>query len=299
MNLSKTFLFFSLTAATILFACQSHKKESTAHRTAEYLPEKVEATDLVRSSAIRVFIGDSLFEYIDGGAELYHLYNFIDVATADYKINDLEIVADIYKFNNSVNAYGLYSMLRPNNARIIRLGVEGFSDEASLEFIKGDFLVRLISYGEAPDISDILKMLAEQINKSLPGDTLKPPAFRLFPDQHKIDNTDKYVAESFLGQKFLTAVYTQDYAIDKDTLTLLLVEEQTTGKLNQWHQAAAGNIDSRINLQQYPFDYANAIAYDDSYYGKIIASMKNSRLVGVINYKDDYADFLAGWLNSL
>jgi hypothetical protein len=73
-----------------------------------------------------VFVGDSLWEYINGGAELYHTYEFVDVATAYYLQDSTEIVVDIYRFATPDDAYGMYTQLRPGGPGTMNYGIEGF-----------------------------------------------------------------------------------------------------------------------------------------------------------------------------
>ena len=111
----------------MIVSCGSKKKAEDTSAPQNFLPESSAKTNLKRISDVRTFVGQTLWEYIDGGAEIYYLYDFEIVATADYKADSVEIVVDIYKFDSPDNAYGLYSMLRPVDAQPVKLGLPEFS----------------------------------------------------------------------------------------------------------------------------------------------------------------------------
>jgi hypothetical protein len=252
-----------------------------------------------RSSEIRTFYGDSLWQYINGGAERYHRYNFVGVATADYKTEATEITVDIYRFDNAVNAYGLYSMVRPENARLLSLGVEGFASVGSLQFVKGKYLVSLIGYDESDATNHALAQAAEELNKLIPGTTNRPDVFEIFPEDKALRATDRYFAESFLGIGFLTHVYSQSYLIDADTITLFLSQDDPSAKLLEWSKHAAENGTIELVTSDLPFDEGKALITYDAYYGRIIAGLRKGKLVGMVGYSEKHREFLVEWLRSL
>jgi hypothetical protein len=280
------------------FSC-GEKKETIALNTGDFLPEKSTRSELTRSSDIRIFAGESLWEYINGGAEVYHDYNFVEVATADYKINDIEIVADIYRFDTAENAYGLYSMLRLDEAETIRLGIEGFISPASINFVKGPYLIRLTGFVETAESDITLINFAEELNKIVPGAVEKPKRFSLFPAEHRLPGRDKYYAKLFMGQKFLTLVYSQDYELKDDTITLFMLEDKSGGKYMKWLEFAESIKKTKTPPKDIPFDEDYCFIIEDNFYGDILAGLRQGHLVGMINFKEKHRDHFVTWLTSL
>lgn len=265
----------------------------------DFLPGEFTDATAQRSSEIRTFYDDSLWQYINGGAELYYRYNFVEVATADYKTGTTEFTVDIYRFDNPLNAYGLYSMIRPENARLVSLGVEGFVSLGSLQFVKGEYLINLIGYDESNATNFALAQAAEELNKLIPGTTDRPGTFDLFPEDKALRATDRYSAESFLGIGFLTYVYSQDYLLDADTVTLFLSDDMPNAKLLEWSKHAAENGTIELVTNDLPFDEDKAFITYDSYYGKIIAGLRKGNLVGMVDYNERNRGYLVEWLESL
>lgn len=291
-------VFVAIAILALTLAC-SNDKPATDISTAGHLATSFDAVAIARSSPPRTFVGQDLYEYINGGAELYHQYGFVEVATADYKKGVTEMVVDLYRFDSPVNAYGLYSMLRPDGADLFMLGTEGFIAPSKLEFVKGDLLVRVIGYDDSDETNLALVNLADQMEKQLPGVKQLPAAFGQLPSDNIVNGTAKYFAEAYLGQSFLSAVYCRDFQLDSSVVTLFMCNEDGGTKLLEWSRTAeeAGKlIDAPASLT---FDDGKAIGIDDSYYGQIVAGMRGSRLVGVVGYSDECQKFFDGWLNSL
>ena len=263
-----------------------------------FLPLEFADAAARRSSEIRMFYDDSLWQYINGGAELYHRYNFVEVATVDYKTKATEITVDIYRFDNAVNAYGLYSMIRPQKARLLSLGVEGFASAGSLQFVKGEYFVNLIGYNESDATNHALAQAAQELSKLIPGTTNRPDAFEIFPEDKALCATDRYFAESFLGTGFLTHVFSRRYLVDADTITLFLSQDEPSAMLLEWskHAAESGKID--LVASDFPFDNGKAFITYDAYYGKIIAGLRKEKLVGMVGYSERHKRYFIDWLES-
>ena len=284
---------------SVTLNCNNNKEQPENLSPEQFLPQTLKNTNAVRSSEIRVFHGDSLWQYINGGADLYHLYNFVEVATADYKINTAEITIDIYRFDNNTNAYGLYTAIRPGKARLLSLGVEGFVSAASLKFVKGSFVISLTGYDESKETSRALSQAASNLNELIPGTINRPDAFALFPEENQIRSTDMYSVHSFLGRKTLTRIYSQRYLLESDTVTLFLSFDKPHSKLQEWSRFAAGEDKKEKVTSDLPFDDDKAFITHDAYYGRIIAGLRKGKLVGMVGYSEKCERFFADWLQSL
>jgi hypothetical protein len=279
--------------------CGDLKKDSTTVSFESFFPETFSQTNLYRADSIRIFVGDSLWEYINGGAEFYHLHDFVSVATTTYKNKDIEVVADIYKFADSLKAYGLYSMFPRTDADIINLGVEGFITTANINFVKGEYLVKLIGYDESSESDAAMINLAEELNKLMPGITSKPEIFGHFPPEGKIKASDKYYVQQFLGQKFLADIYSTDYFLNGDTITLFISDDQTGAKYMAWNSYADNTNMIAKAPEAIEFDENSGFILGDSYQGDILAGLKNGRLIGIVNYTPNQQDMFIEWINGL
>jgi len=260
------------------------------------LPTQFGSSGIERTTNPETYAGQSLYEYINGGAELYHLYNFINVTTATYKSREAEIVADIYKFDTPDNAFGLYTLMRPDNPETVTLGVEGFTTSSSLEFVKDKYLVRVTGYDNSQETQNGIAKIAAELSSSLSGKTTKPDVFSYFPKQNMIPASEKYLADSYMGYSFINHVYTINYGIDGDTLTLFTTDDPDGEKYLQWSEALGDEIKP---LTDFSYEQGKAFLMPDEFYGHIAAGLKKGKLLGVINYHDQHKQFLENWLGSI
>jgi hypothetical protein len=62
------------------------------------------------------FDGKALYGYIDGGAELYREYGFVDLTVQELEIEGHQLVAELYRMRDSLAAFGIFSAFRGNCA---------------------------------------------------------------------------------------------------------------------------------------------------------------------------------------
>jgi hypothetical protein len=55
---------------------------------------------------------DTLYQYIDGGADVYLLYDFQVLLHQDFKAGAADITADVYDMGKPEDAFGIYSAER-------------------------------------------------------------------------------------------------------------------------------------------------------------------------------------------
>ncbi len=299
MRQNRAKVMASLILSLVVLSCGGTQTPKEKPAAAGFLPEHIAAIGWDRAPELRHFVGDSLYEYINGGAELYHMYDFMEVTVADYHKGESEIVADLYRFADADRAYGMFTTLRPEEPDTVPLGVEGFSFGPMLLFVKGDYLANFIGYDESTETIAAVRSIAEAVDRLLPGTAEKPAIFSLFPQEGSIKHTEKMFAESFLGRKYLADVYTVDCILDNDTLTLILTDDMSGEKFAQWSEETTGDRTSTMSAAGLPYDEGSAFIIVDGYYGHIVAGLKNGTLAGVIGYGPKQGEFLAGWLNSL
>ncbi len=88
------------------------------------------------------YVGDDLFSLINGGAELYHEYGFVEVVSAEIYAGGKEALrAEIYDMGSIEAAWGIYSMTATSQERPFHAGVAGRKGKGFAQFIKNRFMV--------------------------------------------------------------------------------------------------------------------------------------------------------------
>jgi hypothetical protein len=299
MNPRNIILAFVSAAVALLAACGELRSPTADSIAARCLPERLPSLGLVRAGDIVSYAGDSLFNYIDGAAEMYHKYDFQEVHVAKYAKDGTDATVDLYRFEGPDMAYGMYTMLRPAQPDSVRLGTEGFAYGPVLVFTKGAYLVNVEAYDQEVFTRALLEELAAAVEKQLPRAQGRPAEFQMFPEEGRLANTDKIYADSFLGRGFLTGVYTVDYEMDGEPVTLFLMRDEDGEKLRQWADAAAAPEADVASSGPLPYEDAKGRLLADSYYGLIAAGPAAGWLAGVVGYHPAHLPMLTAWLETL
>jgi hypothetical protein len=214
--------FFLLLVGSLLASFSSY---SETHGEASFFPRQLQqGWELTESP--RVFTKKTLFEHIDGQAELFFKYGFRQCTSAVFrerKNPENQIDADIYDMGSTLQAFGIFSQLRTE------AGPGGFGLDSTLEkqsalFYKGKYFVML--YATEENLA-VLEQLAKQISSKIsdpsppprelgyfPGDGLKPGSIRYFPD-------------GLLGHRFLKGGFQGAYTNGEKDYQLFLAVFRT------------------------------------------------------------------------
>jgi hypothetical protein len=283
----------------MLVSCGQQEDAAKPATTVDLLTTGVDSLGIARSSEPKLFVGEALYEHINGGAEVYHLYDFVEVATAYYKRDTVELLVDFYRFQTADDAFGLFSNLRPEEPNPVPLGVEGFAGSGSVTFVKGAYMVKLTGFDESAETTMMIRDLAAAMESTIEGARQLPSLFANFPSANRVAHSEKINAESFLGQQALTDVYSGRYYLGEDTLTLFLTKDVEGAKFAAWSERAGGTKVDAVDEFALPFTEGKVVAIDNSYYGVIVGGLKGEFVAGAVGYNQKHQQFLVDWLNTL
>src|SRR5512139_2507250 len=83
------------------------------------------------------FTRDTLYEYINGEAELFFPFGFQRLASASYVRGPdppIALIVDIYHMDSVLSAFGIYSSYRNRDDTVVQVGAEGSLNPAQLLF---------------------------------------------------------------------------------------------------------------------------------------------------------------------
>jgi len=207
----------------------------------------------------------------------------IGVVRAAYKVGKNDFAVVITQFASPLDAYGFYSQSRPRGVALDSIEAESFYLDDTLHFTKGEYSVSITSPASSKWISGA-RTLARMIDARITSMTQQPLYFRLFPFRGQIVPSQRYYSRNFMDVEGLDSVYSIDYASDEDTLTLFLTPDSSGIKfleLSDWAKKIG-----KINQvpPEFEFPEKNAMAYEHSRLGPIVAGTVKGKLVGIIGY---------------
>jgi hypothetical protein len=217
LSLSLSFLLLFCSLGVVLFLPVSMLEGKTLN-----LPEmsgwKLEGKP-------QVFSPETLYDYIDGAADLYHAYEFQELTVAEYKgEKKAAIIVEVYRHQDLNQAFGIYSQERLSDAKFIDLGAQGYYEPNVLNFISGPYYVKINGLNTGEDDERSLLPFARKFEEILGGKTSFPSILSSFPTEGKKKNTEKFISKNFLGYSFFHSGYTADYEVAGNKFKIFVIE---------------------------------------------------------------------------
>jgi len=199
-----------LLSVLLPFLYPSENPKSVQRNLKKYLPGTDDIEGWEADGSPREYKGEDLFSYINGGAEIYHEYGFVQVIVQDYKRkNGKSIALEIFEMESVEAAYGIYTFKTSAQGKRLALGDEAQLEEYYLNFWKGDFLVTLVGFDDDEETVNGLLEIARAVDTKIKSSGKKPAFVSLLPEKDLIGQSIKYFKGN-LGLYNSYPFFTQD-----------------------------------------------------------------------------------------
>jgi hypothetical protein len=141
----------------------------TATAGAQSLPSSIDLSGLpgIEVRATRTFTAESLYGYIDGGAELYLEYGFDTLVVTEIASDGRDMKIELYRMKDAEAAFGIFSVSRFRCNGGARLTDHMCRSAYQLQFCKGCYYVSIINdkgtEAEQKTANEITAFLLERI----------------------------------------------------------------------------------------------------------------------------------------
>ena len=154
-------------------------------------------------SEIAAYEGDDLFFLINGGADLYLEYGFVQVISRSFKNAEGNYLkAEIYEMSDEGAAYGIYSLFRTGE-KALESGIYANVKENYARFISERYFVMIMLDESSPEGVKAMLRFTLFILQSMPQSDVKPEILNMLPDEGFISGHVKY----FRGHLGLSNIY--------------------------------------------------------------------------------------------
>ena len=249
----------------------------------------------------QTYTARTLFEHIDGQAELFFKYGYqksIFGVYQDRQERESQIEVDIYDMGNVLHAFGIFSRFRTED-RPAGMGLDSYLDDQSAFFYKNKFFVVL--YGTATDPPS-LKQLGMAISSRLPGNSIPPREIGYFPRDGLKPGSVQYFPDGLLGHQFLKRGFQATYLTKDEDEVKVQVEGKDKNKVESrlFFAMFSNSGEARRGLRAYK-DYLakkgkvdplaparfgrDAVEGEDPYQGQVIIAQKGSSLLGAVGFQ--------------
>ena len=229
----------------------------------------------------RFFTGETLFDYVDGGAELYLSYDFGKLLVQEYSSGDNSIIAEIYEMRSSEDAFGLFTLNQEGESLAVGQGASyGFG---LLSFWKGHYFTRIIDMDGKDARKDIILDLGKEIAGRIQNEGRGPELLTGITRENLISQSLHYFhkdivlnnlyflsSENILNLSEETDAVLTSYRFDQEVLKLLLVQYPDTLESRRAYESFNRNhlkttISSLRNLQRIGENLFTGVELKDRY----------------------------------
>lgn len=126
------------------------------------------------------FDPQTLFDYIDGGAEVYRAYNVRQCLSRRYiSPDEPTIILDIFDMGSSEDAFGVFT--HDMDGEKIDIGQDGRLRPVWLSFWKNRFFVSIYAEEETPEAEQAVRTLGQEVADRIVGKGARPELLSLLP----------------------------------------------------------------------------------------------------------------------
>lgn len=235
-----------------------------------------------QSGEIETFIPKNLYEYINGAADLYFMYDFEELKVAEYQ-NDKKatVTVDVYRHKTPLLAFGIYSQERLPEANFLDIGIQGYYEKGFLNFLTGPYYVKLSAVNTGPEDREVLVASAKKMAENLGMKGSFPAILSSFPSEGKKLNSELFIARNFLGYSFLHSSFTADYELQDKKFKLFVIERENRDECKTLIEKYLQTIKSpRKDVTE------GRYTLSDPHHGEVDLHWKGVYIWGIININD-------------
>jgi len=232
-----------------------------------------------------VFGPDKLWDFIDGAADTYLSYGFVDLHVAEYKRGKNVIKLEIYRHSDHTMAFGIYSSERSASFHFLNLGSQGYNVDGIINFFKGNYYVKIRTYSKDAKTLKAEELLAQNVAGMLSGATDMPSVLSSFPAEHRKINEETYISESVLGHKFLNKAFKATYQTGDDLFSVFILDKGSPADVQKSvsEYLSAGGVEA-VDSE------TGKYMFRDGYNGTIFLAWKDNRIVIISGLSKDQSD---------
>jgi len=274
-----------VTSTVLHSSISATAQEQLASLLREPLPGKARA-----QGSASTYNPDSLYQYIDGGADLYVLYDFKALLHQDFKSGPTDLTADIYEMSSAEDAFGIYASERSPGYKFLAIGTEAYRETGVLNFFADHCYVKLSASGANADA--LLDQFARLISGRIGGARRLPSLLDKLPREHRVPHSEQYVKKNPLGHAFLAPAYVVTYAAGKQESKLVVSVANDAQSAKSRAEQLATHFKQSGESASAPELGDGGMRAKNSFEGRVIARTHGRYLIVLFNPADNGAEIL-------
>ena len=201
---------------------------------ARLLPAEIEGWRPAEADAR--YTPDTLYEYIDGAAELYRAFDFQRGISRRYvrpDQGDATVTVDVFELARPEDAFGLFAHGRegtPDEVLVPDVGQGAQASDGVFVFWKGREYVSILGYPETPPVRALVPQLARAIAAAITETGHEPALLDALPLPGRVEASVRYFHHPLLVNDLVFVSNENVLAIEHDCEAVLACYREADGR---------------------------------------------------------------------
>jgi len=239
----------------------------------------------IAQSPASFYSPDNLYEYMDGGADIFVLYGVKSMLHLDAKVRTVDVTVDIFDMGSPNAAFGMYAAERSPDYDFIAMGAEGYRNKGILNFVQGRYYIKLAGFGDGAD--PVLEAWAKALSARVGSDTALPAMLTRLPSNHRKPHSEQYIPNDPLGHSFLGPAYVASYEFNGHESKLFVTLSENENDAHERLKQLEAHFSKTGECAAAPDIGAGAIRGKNSFEGSFVAKVQGHLLLLVLNPTTD------------
>ncbi|MBL0176638.1 MAG: hypothetical protein IPP94_15465 [Ignavibacteria bacterium] len=183
------------------------------------LPKSGEHKGWMHKGAPRVFEHDKLWEYINGGADVYLDFGFQRVVTVDLENGKRSMTVDLYEMKTLEGAFGIYARERAPTYAFQSIGAQGYLEGVALNFYQANYYAKITAFSDDQETRAAMQKIAGIVSQKIGIVKKAPSLLGFFPAFGLQKHSETFEMKSYLDRTELRGAYTAKYTVKGKSFT--------------------------------------------------------------------------------
>jgi len=206
------------------------------------------------------FQKENLFDYINGGAEIFHEFGFKDLSVQSYKNGEEEIVLELYQMESLESALAIYLTRKGKENPIEGISVRNTGNRYQFTILHGNYLIQVSNFSGNEKLIPVMTKLVQPVLAEIPPKKYSK-IFKDLPKENLVKGSERLIRGIYSIQPIYTFGYGDilqldgeifglvgDYKFKKDSFTLLLISYPSEEKSRSVLTSLINNLDPYLKI---------------------------------------------------
>jgi hypothetical protein len=162
------------------------------------LPGSKDIAPWQSSNEVDIYKNKQLYDYINGGAEIFYEYGFEAVLVQEYKSGEKSLVVELYNMADTDAAFGIYSIHRDAKQPKHDIGDDATLFDYHIAFWQDKYYIVIMGYEKSDRAKEALILFAKHIANKIVNHNTGPAFINRLPQENKLGRSERWL-EGVLG----------------------------------------------------------------------------------------------------